>query len=215
MQNEVHEMASRYVRFNVDELARISANVTGSKSCTRVEKLADGMHSKALLLTMDNGMQVVAKVPNPNAGQRHFTTASEVATMEVMRDHLETPVPKVYAWCSRAQDTAVGAEYIIMEKAAGVSLGSVWHRLELQHRFAIAKAIARYQKAWESAFYKGYGSLYYTSDLTEQLRLPLRSLKGGLVADERFAVGPTTGRDWVDDGRLSVDFDRGPCSFDI
>jgi hypothetical protein len=31
---------------------------------------------------MDDGQEVVAKVPNPNAGTPHFTTASEVATME-------------------------------------------------------------------------------------------------------------------------------------
>jgi hypothetical protein len=31
---------------------------------------------------MDNGKEVVAKIPNPNCGQPHFTTASEVATMQ-------------------------------------------------------------------------------------------------------------------------------------
>ena len=35
-----------------------------------------------MLLTMEDGTEVVAKVPNPNAGQPHFTTASEVATMD-------------------------------------------------------------------------------------------------------------------------------------
>lgn len=40
------------------------------------------MYNKAFLLTMNDGTQVVAKLPNPNAGAPHFTTASEVATME-------------------------------------------------------------------------------------------------------------------------------------
>jgi hypothetical protein len=40
------------------------------------------MYNKALLLTMDDGTQAVAKIPNPNAGRPHLTTASEVATME-------------------------------------------------------------------------------------------------------------------------------------
>ena len=40
------------------------------------------MHNRALLMTMEDGIQAVAKVPNPNAGRPHFTTASEVATME-------------------------------------------------------------------------------------------------------------------------------------
>lgn len=34
---------------------------------------------------MDNGFEVVAKLPNPNAGPAHFTVASEVATREVVR----------------------------------------------------------------------------------------------------------------------------------
>ncbi|PYH85069.1 hypothetical protein BO82DRAFT_399017 [Aspergillus uvarum CBS 121591] len=44
--------------------------------------MADGMHNKAIRFTMDNRFQGVGKVPNPNAGLPHFTTASEVATMD-------------------------------------------------------------------------------------------------------------------------------------
>ena len=33
---------------------------------------------------MDDDLQVVAKIPNPNAGLKHFTTASEVATMDLV-----------------------------------------------------------------------------------------------------------------------------------
>lgn len=75
-------MSQRYVRFDLRELARLAAEAVGSKSCVGIEKYPDGMYNKALLLTMDDGTQAVAKVPNPNAGRPHFTTASEVATME-------------------------------------------------------------------------------------------------------------------------------------
>ena len=40
------------------------------------------MFNKAFLMSMDDGQEVIAKVPNPNAGVAHFTTASEVATMD-------------------------------------------------------------------------------------------------------------------------------------
>jgi hypothetical protein len=83
--NEKYEMSQRYIRFNVNELARLAAEAVGAKSCVSVEKYPDGMYNKALLLTMNNGTQVVAKVPNPNAGKPHFTTASEVATMDFVR----------------------------------------------------------------------------------------------------------------------------------
>lgn len=34
---------------------------------------------------MDNGYEVIAKLPNPNAGPPHYTTASEVATVNFVR----------------------------------------------------------------------------------------------------------------------------------
>lgn len=80
--NERYEMSQRHVRYNIHELGCVAAKAMGAQSCTHVEKFPDGLYNKALLLHMDDGSQVVAKIPNPNAGRPHFTTASEVATME-------------------------------------------------------------------------------------------------------------------------------------
>lgn len=82
MCNEQHEMAQRHVRFDVNELARCAAKTTGAQTCVRISKYPDGMYNKSMLLTMNDGTRVVAKVPNPNAGLPHFTTASEVATID-------------------------------------------------------------------------------------------------------------------------------------
>lgn len=51
---------------------------------TQILKCVEGLHNKAFLLTMDNGMEVFAKLPNPNAGPARFTTASEVATRQLV-----------------------------------------------------------------------------------------------------------------------------------
>lgn len=64
------------------KLAQIAASAINSRCCIAVEKYPDGQFAKAFLITMEDGKQVVAKVPNPDAGQRQLTTASEVATME-------------------------------------------------------------------------------------------------------------------------------------
>lgn len=87
LSDESHQLSQRYVRFNIEELARLAEQAArvaspGSRQCVKIQKLADGMHNKALRFTMDNGFQVVGKVPNPNSGRPHFTTASEVATMD-------------------------------------------------------------------------------------------------------------------------------------
>jgi hypothetical protein len=80
---EAEQMALRCVKFDMNELCKI-AGATVGKQCVNVEKFADGQYNKAFLLTMDDRQQVVAKVPNPNAGLPHFTTASEVATMDLV-----------------------------------------------------------------------------------------------------------------------------------
>jgi hypothetical protein len=80
-------MSSRYVKFNMEELIKRATESVGLTfaQCALVEKFPDGMFNKTFLFTMHDGRQVVGKVPNPNAGRPHYTTASEVATMDFVR----------------------------------------------------------------------------------------------------------------------------------
>jgi hypothetical protein len=82
--NESHEMATRHVEFDMNQLAKRAAESVGltPTQCVQIEKFPDGMFNKTFLFTMQEGTQVVGKVPNPNAGRTHYTTASEVATMD-------------------------------------------------------------------------------------------------------------------------------------
>jgi hypothetical protein len=80
--NEQHELAQRHRTFNVRELAQHAARVVKADRCLSIKKYPDGMYNRVLLLSMDNEKEVVAKIPNPNSGQPHFTTTSEVATMK-------------------------------------------------------------------------------------------------------------------------------------
>lgn len=52
----------------------------------KVLKCTEGQCNKAFLMTMDNGAEVLAKIPNPNAGPAFYTTASEVATRDLVCD---------------------------------------------------------------------------------------------------------------------------------
>jgi hypothetical protein len=52
----------------------------GSMTGVKILKCIEGQFNKAFLFTMDNGIEVFAKLPNPNAGPDYFTIASEVAT---------------------------------------------------------------------------------------------------------------------------------------
>ncbi|QDS77893.1 hypothetical protein FKW77_000546 [Venturia effusa] len=212
--NERYELSQRCVRFNVAELTRRAVEAVRARTCVSISKYPDGMYNKAMLLTMDNGSRVVAKVPNPNAGLPHFTTASKVATMHFARNVLRTPVPKVLAWCSHAHESPVGAEYIIMEQVPGIELEHVWPQLNIKDRFAVVKAIAGFQKSWTEVSFAKYGSLYFSKDLDDTpVDQPLYvDAKGNRIINTCYAIGLSTGREYFDSGRATVNFDRGPWS---
>jgi hypothetical protein len=61
----------------------VVASVSGSHK-SRIRKIdkMEGGFSKALLMTMENGSEVIAKIPCPNAGRSMYSTASEVAVLD-------------------------------------------------------------------------------------------------------------------------------------
>ena len=83
--NEKDQFARRYVKFDLTGLLEISAKAVGARRCVQIEKLPEGNFNKVFLLIMDIGKRLIAKLPNPNAGRPHYTTASEVATMDYVR----------------------------------------------------------------------------------------------------------------------------------
>ncbi len=83
--DEESQLRERFLVFNVQELQRIAAESVGAQSCVSITKLAEGGYNKVFRLVMDNGSVAIARIPNPNAGPAHKTTASEVATMDFVR----------------------------------------------------------------------------------------------------------------------------------
>ncbi|KAL4914439.1 hypothetical protein BDW62DRAFT_213427 [Aspergillus aurantiobrunneus] len=138
-----------------------------SAQCARVEEFPDGMFTKTFLFTMHDGTQVVGtvnKVATMDFVGRIFLTltalilsnASPLGSEQVTNPGSE----------SKAEDIPVGAEYIVMEKVAGVQLNS--------DRFDLVRG------------------------------------RVSIPEHHRFAVGPSTGREFIVDGRIALDFDRGP-----
>ncbi|GCB18970.1 hypothetical protein AAWM_01855 [Aspergillus awamori] len=91
---------------------------------------ADSKHGLEELnqITMDNGREIIAKLPNPNAGRPHFTAASEVATMDFSRNTLNLPVPRVLKWKRKVH--VLGQIVDIQRRLAGArfaKFGSLYH----------------------------------------------------------------------------------------
>ncbi|KAI1940371.1 hypothetical protein LOZ66_001963 [Ophidiomyces ophidiicola] len=154
--------------------------------------MAEGGFNKVFLLTMENGNEVVARIPTPIAGPPFYTTASEVATMDFLRTILNIPIPQVFAHCSTT-DNPVGAEYVIMERIRGESLASRWLTLSTNEIKGVMNQIAKMEERLFSYRLPAFGSLYYNEDIP--MGIPLKDA-------ERFWIGPIAKR--------NMDIDRGP-----
>ncbi|OJJ46851.1 hypothetical protein ASPZODRAFT_1837809 [Penicilliopsis zonata CBS 506.65] len=126
LSNDAQEASKRYRRFNIPELLSVAVQSSGTDAdrCTHMMKYQEGQYNKTFLLAFNNGSEVVAKLPNPNTGPEILTIASEVATMDFVREVIGLPIPRVLSW-SCDSSNPVGSEYIVMEKAKGTALGDV------------------------------------------------------------------------------------------
>lgn len=61
--NEKYHLARRYIEFDVPGLLQVSAQAIGARSCVEVEKLPEGNFSKVFLITMDDGRELISKLP--------------------------------------------------------------------------------------------------------------------------------------------------------
>lgn len=82
--DEEQQLRDRYKVFDVAALQSLAANAVRSDSCLSITKLAEGGYNKVFRLIMKDGKKVLARIPNPTAGPAFYTTASEVATMELV-----------------------------------------------------------------------------------------------------------------------------------
>ncbi|KAJ5551192.1 Mitochondria protein Fmp29 [Penicillium sp. DV-2018c] len=198
--NETDRLNERYVKFRPTELQRIAGESIQQDYCPDIIKFAEGGFNKVFLLRAKNGHEVIARIPTPIAGPPHYTTASEVATMDFLRDVLKLPVPKVLAY-STSLDNPVGAEYILMEGVKGESLASRWLSLTTNEVTDIMEQIADLERKIFDFNYPAYGSLYHKKDLDGEPQIP--------VVDD-FCIGPVSARQFWHDERSTMEIDRGP-----
>lgn len=82
---EEDRLQERYKKFNVAGLKRLAAEAVGARSCVSIFKLAEAGFNKIFRLSMDDGLAVIARIPNSNVGSMFKVMASEIATMDFER----------------------------------------------------------------------------------------------------------------------------------
>ncbi|TFK89946.1 hypothetical protein K466DRAFT_544331 [Polyporus arcularius HHB13444] len=172
-----------------------------------------GSNNKIYRLTFSDGREAIARLPCPLAGPPHLLIASEVATMEFARELLALPVPKVLAWCSRAESTSVGAEFIIMEVAQGVELDSAWQSLDLGQRLNLVEDLARIQSKFLALRFTHHGSLYLKADVEGVPHTTDVFADPASIPDsqrQKYAIGPSVDWELWRGTRKQLDTYRGP-----
>lgn len=162
------------------------------------------------LLTMEDGFQAIAKIPYKIALPRHHATASEAATLELLRSK-GIPVPKLYSY-SAAVDNPAGVEYILMEKANGVPIETKWLSMTKRERHTLASSFVEIEKKFFDLPFKSIGSIYFKHDLPPNLQTPLYSEdhKQDGISDS-FCIGPIADYMFSYGKRAGLDIYRGPC----
>jgi hypothetical protein len=169
--NEEMRLKERYRKFNVDALKKVAADTVG-RGCISIAKLAEGGNCKIFLLVMEDGFEIIAKIPMPIIGPAYHLTASEVATMEFMKKELSFPVPKVYTWSGSSSPdiNPIGAEYILMEKVKGVNLVDIWPGLTEKETLLIMKQVVETEEKLFRKPLAQYGSLYFRGAVPPSLQ---------------------------------------------
>ena len=197
------EQKMRYLAFDVNALkAAAVAAVDGAQSVVNIVKLPEGSYSKTFLMTLDNKEEVIARLRTPYAPPPHYATASEVATMEFARVRLGLPVPRVLSWCSAKGSTAVGAEFIIMEKAIGVPVSKLWPQMSQLQKLKFVEEVVKVEKAALGNPLPSYGSIFFRGDIAPEKAFEV---------DDIFVIGPTVEWKFWGGERIEMNLDRGPC----
>ncbi|KAI1987138.1 hypothetical protein LOZ53_004468 [Ophidiomyces ophidiicola] len=212
--DEELQLKRRYIKFNVKALKRAAGRVLGH-SCSQITKLPEGFYNKVFLLKTELGGETLARIPNPNAGSASYVIASEVATLDFLRNVLDIPVPEVIDWSPPStQPDAVGAGYMLMKKVKGCQLSDVWPDMSEAQRFSLVKSVVAIEAKLSRLGIQGYGSIYYKDTYPNGMPLKISAPDQGPGADvlEKFVLGPSTERNFWVDGRESLELDRGPWS---
>ncbi|UJO21852.1 Altered inheritance of mitochondria protein 9, mitochondrial [Fulvia fulva] len=160
--NEHLRLSERRLKFNITALLDAGARSIGrvTSDVRSFRKLAEGGFNRVFELTMHDGVQ-------------QLTTASEVATMDLVRSH-GVPVPKVLDYSTDAANS-VAAEYILTEKVCGRSLGDVWFTMSDKERLKVLSAVVDNEAKLFAIDLPASGSIFYSEDLPrtmERVALP-------------------------------------------
>lgn len=100
-----------------------------------------------------------------------------------------------------------------MEKVPGIELENLWEDITGRQKYEIVKQLVGIEKSFTATRFTSFGSLYYADDVPKVSGDETLCVNedGTEIQCSRFAIGPTNNRMFFDEGRGTVQMDRGPC----
>lgn len=224
-------LARNYRKFDIAALKRVVEDAVSRSTLSEgvrvvsMRKTREGPRHRGFSLALDNGQNVVARIPFAHYDRpleqlgRTYTTPSpalthviqsEVATIAYARDVLGIPIPRVLAWSADPSTTPVQSEYIVMEAASGVPLEDVWPEMNQAEKLGLVKAWMDVQGKMTAKLSGGYGSIYFREHVDPASAVEFTT---DGRHDVRFVLGPSTDSRFWNAERQYLDVDRGPCEY--
>ncbi|PBK95970.1 hypothetical protein ARMGADRAFT_924773 [Armillaria gallica] len=210
--NDALQRSIRRVNFQAEALQKIASSAVGAQRCIRFERIAQGPYNKIFLLEFDNGREVIARIPCALVGNVHLSTASEVATIEHVRDVIGHPTPRVLAWSSTPEArSAVGSDFILMERTNGVALEDRWLNTFDRDIGAAIKEMLFLDLDLHQWPFSQIGSLFFKEDVGPELQsrpLYAREKDNEKPDAKKYRIRPVVNKQyWFNE---PIEGDRGP-----
>ena len=197
------------MKFNVEALQHVVETSVGKEHgrVVSMKKLAEGGFNRIFDLVLQDGFEVIAKIPYHIAKPDYFATASEAATLAFLRLK-GIPVPEVYSYCATAENP-VGTEYLLLEKAPGVCVASKWTSLQDLEIRRLAHSFVELEKKLFQIPFRASGSLYFKNDIPSSLQAPLYEEEHA-TEERQFCIGPIADYMFWYGRRAGLKLNRGP-----
>ncbi|KAJ8068370.1 hypothetical protein OCU04_003932 [Sclerotinia nivalis] len=175
------QRALRRVDFHFQELCRKVLSLCPDASHILSYEKKEGGCNKVLIFLLNDGKQIVARLPTRVAVPSALTTNSEVATITYVKAHTTIPVPHILDWSDDSRNP-IGSEYIIMKHVEGVQLQERWSAMSGSQYTKCVQAVCMTMQQLAALEFPAYGSIYFeNAPFDSKLKVPL---------SEGFCIGP-------------------------
>ena len=136
----------------------------------------------------------------------HFKTASEVATIALLRSRTSFPVPHIIA-SSSTTDNKLKFEWILMERVHGVPLADIWASLAWDAKVSCVTEVACIIAQLFELRYDLIGNLFNAKDLSME---PGRTVRNNATESDFVVLDRIVSMAFFWDTHLESDVHQGP-----